>query len=97
MARKRDSAHSWIYRTSQWKRLRKLVLERDGYRCRIGLDGCTVRADTVDHVMPVSAGGAIFAEENTRAACKHCNSSRGNGRRGRPSRPARMLPSSREW
>ena len=61
---------------AEYDRLRPLVLERDGYRCRLRLPGCTVVASTADHVVPRSAGGRSTMG-NLRAACGHCNSSRG--------------------
>lgn len=57
-------------------RLRPLVLERDGYRCRLRLPGCTLTATTADHVVPRSAGGATTMV-NLRAACGHCNAAKG--------------------
>lgn len=53
--------------------LRRQVFERDGYRCR----GCKDWHDlTVDHVIPVSAGGeSVF--DNLQTLCKSCNSKKG--------------------
>jgi 5-methylcytosine-specific restriction endonuclease McrA len=54
--------------------LRFRVLERDGFRCRY----CGRTASEpgvvlhVDHVVPVSAGGAT-REDNLRTACEECN------------------------
>ena len=45
------------------------VLRRDGRRCAY----CTRRADTIDHVVPRSRGGA-HSWENCVAACRTCNS-----------------------
>ena len=45
------------------------VLRRDGRRCAY----CDRRADTIDHVIPRSRGGA-HSWENCVAACKACNS-----------------------
>jgi 5-methylcytosine-specific restriction endonuclease McrA len=45
------------------------VLRRDGRRCAY----CAKRADTIDHVVPRSRGGA-HSWENCVAACKSCNS-----------------------
>lgn len=44
------------------------VLRRDGRRCAY----CTKRADTIDHVIPRSRGGA-HSWENCVAACRACN------------------------
>ncbi len=45
------------------------VLRRDGRRCAY----CARRADTIDHVVPRSRGGA-HSWDNCVAACKACNS-----------------------
>jgi 5-methylcytosine-specific restriction endonuclease McrA len=45
------------------------VLRRDGRRCAY----CARRADTIDHVVPRSRGGA-HTWENCVAACRTCNS-----------------------
>ena len=45
------------------------VLRRDGRRCAY----CGRRADTIDHVVPRSRGGA-HTWENCVAACRLCNS-----------------------
>jgi 5-methylcytosine-specific restriction protein A len=77
-----------------WRKVRLVVLERDGYRCRIGGPGCLVDADQVDHVISWRLGGAVLDPENLRAACRHCNASRGGVLGG--SKPAQRRPS-REW
>ena len=71
-----------------WQRVRRQVLERDGYRCQIGYQGCTVQATQVDHIRPMSAGGAKYDPSNLRAACRTCNAARPSGQ---------ALITSREW
>ena len=67
-----------VYNTSKWRRIRVEVLERDGYVCRIGIEGvCTGHAEVVDHVIPIVAGGDPFDVDNLRAACRPCNSTLG--------------------
>jgi 5-methylcytosine-specific restriction endonuclease McrA len=62
----------WSY---QGERNRAIVLRR-GY-CELQLDEeCTRRAETVDHIIPKSLGGPDIIE-NLRAACWHCNMSKG--------------------
>jgi hypothetical protein len=73
-----------VYRTAAWKRIRLVVLERDGGVCQIRLRGCKGNASAVDHIVPVSAGGDWYALENLRASCANCNSRRVN-RSAKPS------------
>lgn len=61
--------------TRAWRRIRRLVLDRDGYRCRVPLtDGreCGQYADCVDHVVDRADGGTDRLD-NLRAACTPCN------------------------
>lgn len=55
--------------TAEWHRLRAYVLERDKWVCHI----CGGKANSVDHIIPVSAGGS-HSLENLSAACFLCNS-----------------------
>jgi 5-methylcytosine-specific restriction endonuclease McrA len=66
-----------------------LVLERDNWTCV----WCGGWADTAEHIVPRSLGGDPFDLANGAAACRSCNSSRGN----RP-RPQRVpVAPSRQW
>ncbi len=76
-------------RGSRWRKVRALVLERDGYVCWLcGLPG----ANSADHVLPVSRGGATHDPANLRAAHYSCNSKRGNRIDGH-----RVIRNSRKW
>ena len=42
-----------FYKTKRWERLRRAVLARDGYRCRVSARyGKNIPADTVHHIFP---------------------------------------------
>lgn len=60
---------------SQWQRTSARIIKRDGGVCQIQLPGCTYTATTTGHVVPKSHGGDD--DSNLRAACRHCNSSKG--------------------
>lgn len=65
--------------TTAWRRVRALVLERDGYQCRVQIPGiCTGHATHADHITPKSKGGTDHPS-NLRASCAACNLARGNG------------------
>jgi 5-methylcytosine-specific restriction endonuclease McrA len=58
----------WRYRHSpRWSR--RGVLARDGHRCAY----CGRPAGTIDHVLPLSRGGAKTSWHNTVACCGGCN------------------------
>ena len=67
---------------SAWERVRKLVLERDRWECRIRGPKCVHSHDgdrcatESDHIVPVDAGGRRLDMNNLRAACKPCNAGR---------------------
>lgn len=62
--------------STRWQKLSKWVLERDGYRCRVRLEGCEGKATDADHIVPWADGGARWDPANLRASCGFCNRSR---------------------
>lgn len=81
-----DRVESQVYGAA-WRRVRKLVLERDGYLCQIKGRHCTIDATCVDHIVPWRAGGAFYDPANLRASCDWCNNARvWREKKSRPSR-----------
>lgn len=66
----------------KWRQLRLYVLNRDGHTCQIQAEGCTIKAESVDHIRGLAQGGAPLDPNNCRAACFHCNSARGGESKG---------------
>jgi 5-methylcytosine-specific restriction endonuclease McrA len=56
--------------TATWRKVRKVVLVRDGYLCQLRLDGCTTAATNVHHTLGKRMGDdpAVLV-----AACANCN------------------------
>jgi 5-methylcytosine-specific restriction protein A len=98
------SRHNALYSTRAWQRLSARVLR--AWRGEYG-DWCpgyerpSHRASdlTVDHVVPLAAGGAPFELANTSVLCRSCNSTKGPstgggvahvGARSRPDRAPRV-------
>jgi 5-methylcytosine-specific restriction protein A len=76
------SRHNALYSTRAWQRLSARVLRAwrgehgdwcPGYRRPSHLAGDL----TVDHVVPLAAGGAPFDIGNTAVLCRSCNSTKG--------------------
>lgn len=65
------------YSGAAWRDARVIVLERDGYLCRIRSKGCTTQATEVDHIVSPKGGGAFYDPSNLRASCRACNAARG--------------------
>jgi 5-methylcytosine-specific restriction endonuclease McrA len=86
---------------AQWRAVRLQVLARDGQVCQLGLPGCTRRAEHVDHIVPLSEGGARLDPVNLRASCAACNQRRNRERQTELARFARSGSASRspsrEW
>jgi hypothetical protein len=72
--------------TRRWRKLRALVLQRDGYVCRLRLEGCEGRGVEVHHVAGKAAGDnpALLL-----ASCRSCNRKLGDPTKHRdpPARP----------
>lgn len=75
--------------TRKWRRIRLMVLERDGYRCH----WCALPANTVDHVIARVRGGSDDPG-NLVACCGPCNYRRGQAESRTARQPA---PPSRQW
>ena len=66
----RNPINTWYELPSaQTRRLRKLVQERDGYKCRVC--GDTRRLQT-DHIIPIKAGGPVSEPSNIQLLCEEC-------------------------
>lgn len=67
---------AWAKKRAIAARVRLAVLERDGWTCQLRYDGCTGRAEEVDHIIPRAAGGPMFDPGNLRAVCRNCHRQR---------------------
>lgn len=56
-------------------RLRRVVLERDGYVCQLQLKCCTYKATQADHIRPAAIHG--HGIDNLQGACWPCNRAKG--------------------
>jgi 5-methylcytosine-specific restriction endonuclease McrA len=67
-----------LIHTQRYRALRERVLAEEP-TCRLGLVGCTIVSDSVDHVIPRSLRpDLVMVRSNLRGVCRNCNSRRGN-------------------
>ena len=59
-----------LYGTPRWKRLRRVILDRDGWRCQSC--GKAGRLE-VDHILAVHLDGAFWDLGNLQALCRDCH------------------------
>lgn len=64
-------------KSAEWNRQRKRVLYRDNTfngGCQLGFDGCTKKAEQVDHKMPTwYTGVEEVTDEELQGVCKKCH------------------------
>ncbi len=90
------TASSRVTSTYEWQKLRREVLDRDGYQCQERGPTCVGYANEVDHADNVAEGGRKMDPANARAICSECHKpkTRAESIRGRNAwkRPAERHP-----
>lgn len=99
------SRHNALYSTRAWQRLSARVLrawrgEHGSWCPGYGRDAHAAADLTVDHVVPLAAGGEPFDSANCSVLCRSCNSKKGasidrdgvahTGTRSRPDRASHL-------
>lgn len=63
----------WPYNTARWARLREQVLRSSPVCVMCRAIGVVKAANAVDHITPISQGGAPFGRDNLQALCAECH------------------------
>ena len=90
------SRHNALYSTREWQRLSARVLrawrgEHGNWCPGYGRDAHPASDLTVDHVVPLAAGGAPLDIGNCAVLCRSCNSTKGASDRGDPHAGSALL------
>ena len=81
--------HVRMLNTPRWRHVRRLVFQRDGWRCKL----CGLRGKLeCDHVVPLHLGGDPWDQENLQTACRTCHIAK-----TRAENLARQPPEKRAW
>ena len=76
----------------RWEAIRRQVLERDGWKCRV----CGRRGRLeVDHVEPMGDGEFVYDLDHLQALCRGCHIRK--TRRKNRERQARLTPQQAAW
>lgn len=78
------SRHYDLLDKRRWQHVRRIVLERDGWRCR----ACGGYGNEVDHVTPLQHGGDPYDEAGLQCLCRGCHLAKTRRENERPD-PAR--------
>ena len=71
----------------RWGAVRRLVLIRDGYRCR--QCGAAGRLE-VDHIKPLFRGGDAWDHDNLQALCRSCHMEKTRSEQPKQPTPGRL-------
>ena len=90
---------SGLYKTQEWKDLRKRVLQRDGYRCTFcGADLRGFKKSRVDHIIPVKDNESLaFDMNNLRSLCPACDNKRHAEKGGTTMTPVNLSGFPKDW
>ena len=69
---------------ARWARVRRVILDRDGWRCRV----CGAYGNEVDHVRPLHKGGDAWDPANLQVLCRSCHIAKTRGENRREPTPA---------
>lgn len=67
-----------FFMQTDWKRVRRVVYERDGGVCMKCGRRVLKRDFHVDHILPISQGGDEWDLDNLELSCPECNLQKGN-------------------
>ena len=78
-----DKSNKYIYNSTQWKKIRQLVLHNNPLCVMCRKKNIYTTANTVDHIQPINKGGAVYALNNLQSLCSSCHNRKSANDRGK--------------
>lgn len=72
-----------FYVSPIWRKFRKNYIYTNPLCVSCKMDGKTVQANVVDHIVPIANGGDRFDEHNLQSLCHRCHNAKSGKQRGR--------------
>lgn len=69
----RQHANTRFYQSTEWRKLRALKLNEQPLCEECLRNGKLVKAQMVDHIIPINRGGAALDIENLQSLCNRCH------------------------
>lgn len=68
-----DKSNTHIYNSRQWRKLRQMILHKQPICVHCERKKIYTTANTIDHILPINKGGAIWSIDNLQALCSSCH------------------------
>ena len=68
-----DKSNNYIYKSRQWRKLRQIVLHKHPICVMCEQKNRYTTANTIDHILPINKGGAVWSINNLQALCSSCH------------------------
>ncbi len=68
-----DKSNRSIYNSIQWRKLRQMILHKQPICVMCEQKNRYTTANTIDHILPINKGGAVWAIDNLQALCSSCH------------------------
>ena len=68
-----DKGNKHIYNSRQWRKLRQMVLHNQPICVMCEQKNIYTTANTIDHILPINKGGAVWSIDNLQSLCSSCH------------------------
>ncbi len=68
-----DTSNATFYNSRQWRKLRRMILQRDPICKKCEKKNIFVSSNVVDHILSIRLGGAKLSPDNLQGLCTTCH------------------------